>query len=808
MSVIGSNALAGASGQVTGGGGTTSPITRSVRLNSGDSADLERTFQSGGNRTKWTWSAWIKRNTLSTSGAQRFFAVSGAGNTNDDWFSLFFFNDQLRIGGYSAIFRQSTMLFRDTSAWMHLVCVVDLATSPYITIYVNGQSIELTGSTNPSQTGINAARPHYIGSEANNNYTDLQIADVHFLDGIAANISDLGALDSDNVWQKVAYTGSYGTTGFHLDFEDNSSLSNLTADAAGSNDWTFNNGSITAGADNDSLMDCPFNGSQTDSGAGGELSGNYASLLPINTSAGTLSDANLKYSLSAVGAARGSFMVSSGKWYFEVKLTTSGNPYVGIAGEGQTVSGGAGYVSPNALAVNSDGDVYLRTGGSTSYPGKSVSMGAGVIGIAMDVDNKKVWFSKNGTWYKFGSTKNSSTTVSQVEAGNFGADFSSLTGDFFTVHLGSSTSNNTTFEFNAGARPFAYNAPSGYKCLCSSNLTATIADGSKHFDAKLYNGSGSNQNITGLNFEPSFTWLKARNHNTWHVLNDAVRGAGKNIYSNDSYQEVTKTDNLTSFNSDGFSLGADSNSDGVNISGKTYVSWNWAAGSSTVTNTDGSISAQVRANPSAGFSILTYTGSGANNTIGHGLSAAPEMIWVKRRNSAENWGVYHVGIGNGNRLTLDQTAAAASTTTWNNTTPTSSVFSVGVADLSNGNNDTYVAYCFTSVEGYSSVGSYSGNGNSDGTFVYTGMRPAWLLVKKTNATESWILHDTARSPYNVSSDKLSPNSSGSEGSSTFCDFLSNGFKLRTSTSGEGNDSGSSYIYIAFAENPFKTSRAR
>jgi hypothetical protein len=329
-------------------------------------------------------------------------------------------------------------------------------------------------------------------------------------------------------------------------------------------------------------------------------------------------------------------------------------------------------------------------------------------------------------------------------------------------------------------------------------------------DVKLYTGNGSTQTISGLNFSPDFVWIKERNSAENHQLQDIVRGATNRLFSNLTAAESADAGSLTSFNSDGFSLGNAGNYNGLN---DTYAAWCWDAGTTTSSNGSGSITSQVRANASAGFSVVTYTGNGTGGaTVGHGglVNLANGMIIVKRRDSAVNWFVGHGSQGWTKVFEGLNTTAAISTTSaaWNNTSPTSTVFTLGTETSMNGNGGTFVAYCFAPVAGYSSFGSYTGNGSTDGTFVYTGFRPRWILYKPSNRSATdWVLWDTARNPYNIASNYLLANTSGAEGSVGIVDILSNGFKLRVTSTGN-NGAGDEIIYAAFAESPFAYARAR
>jgi hypothetical protein len=310
-------------------------------------------------------------------------------------------------------------------------------------------------------------------------------------------------------------------------------------------------------------------------------------------------------------------------------------------------------------------------------------------------------------------------------------------------------------------------------------------------------------------------WIKARNSAAYnHRLYDSVRGVGKELYASATNAEATVAQSLTAFASNGFTLGTDLNN---NNSGTTYVGWQWNAGGSTVTNTSGSISAQVRANPTAGFSIVTYTGTGSAATIGHGLGVAPRMIIVFERSpGADDHIVYHASLtSNQYSIRLNTTAAQAGTSAayWNSTSPTSTVFSVGTSGESNQSTATYVAYCFAPVTGYSAFGSYTGTGNADGPFVVTGFRPKFVMVRSTTAARDWLMYDTsASSPNNIGTDgPLVANStdvtSYDQSAYTSFDILSNGFKPRALTTNM-NASGESHLYMAFAENPFNNSLAR
>ena len=608
--------------------------------------------------------------------------------------------------------------------------------------------------------------------------------------GIAAiEVNGVTLIDGD--------TSNIGVNGFHLPFSDNSGTSSTTLgkDAAGSNNWTPNNFSVASGPGNDSLVDVPQNGDQTDTGVGNEVRGNYLTWNPLSQISASLVNGNLDATITAAASARalGTFYVKTGKWYWEVTYasttySSAAAYHAGVATDqlGTTVP----YSSPYGWTYTS-GFKY-HNGSGTAMTGSSITNGD-VAMFALDADAGKIWFGKNGTWFESG-----------VPGTGTNPQFTTTANQNFTP-VCSSGANNCTYYLNAGARAFAYSAPSNFKALCNVNLpTPTIEDGSAYMDVVTYTGNGSTQTISGLGFSPDWVWIKGRSIAADHGLFDIVRGTTKRLVSNATQAEDTQS-GVTAFNSDGFSLGSNA---GQNNSGSTYAAWCWDGGSSTVSNTDGSITSSVRANTSAGFSVATFTkssGTSTTDTVGHGLNAAPYLIITKQRNGTEPWYTYHQSLGNAARIQLNETSGQTTgTTVWGSTSPTSSVFSI--RNVFNGD---YVAYCFAPVAGYSAFGSYTGNGSTDGPFVFTGFRPRWVLFKRTNAAYGWLILDTERDTVNVMDKWLEPNVSSAESTiATTADFLSNGFKLRNGTWNVTNASGGTYIYAAFAESPQKYARAR
>jgi hypothetical protein len=328
----------------------------------------------------------------------------------------------------------------------------------------------------------------------------------------------------------------------------------------------------------------------------------------------------------------------------------------------------------------------------------------------------------------------------------------------------------------------------------------TIKKPSDYFNTKLYTGNGTaGTDITGVGFQPDLVWIKSRSAAGDHALQDVVRGATKDLESNNEGAEQNRS-LVQAFISDGFTLGTGQ----TNSNGDTFASWNWLASNTTgSSNTDGSITSTVSANTTSGFSIVSYTGTGTQpSTVGHGLGVTPKMFIVKPRTDAQSWCVYHESVGAGYLTYLDITSASGGSSVWNSTSPTSSVFTVNDNQV-NSSGITYIAYCFAEVKGFSKFGSYTGNGNADGTFVYTGFKPAFTMIKRTDTTSDWNIMDNKRAvSFNPNTKELYANSSQAEatGGQTIRDFLSNGFKLR-GTSGGTNASGGTYIYMAFAEEP-------
>ena len=811
MSIISSELLLGAAGAAGG-----YEIERGLRFTSANSSYLERTPSSNSNRQTFTLSWWIKRCEIKSSNKRVFAYTSGT-----DQFSVMFdsngaFYTYFNLTSPSDVSTFTTRdVFRDPSAWYHFVMAFDTTQATEtdrVKMWVNG--VQITQFQNTDYPSLNSSFywnstvPLKIGGYSPY-YIDDYLADIHSIDGQALDPTSFGAFDDNGVWQPKAYSGSYGTNGFHLPFSDNSTAAALGTDTSGNgNDWTVNNISVSPGADNDSLFDSPTNGTQTDTGAGGELSGNYCVFNPAIPTTYTLVGGNLTagFASGTDNLLTGTLGVSSGKWYWEFRINSGNVAMIGIADFG---------ADQNSQRFNGAGGLYYYQDGGYLYGGlgktsivSTESYGSGyttgdIIGVALNMDSNPTTL----VFYKNNTSQGTATNATMA---------GKIVGPSYTNGGGA-----TNISANFGQRPFVYTAPSGYKALCTANMPdPTIADGSTAMDAVLYSGNSSSQSISGYEFSPDLIWIKARNIAYGHCWFDTIRGTNSYIASDTTNTENPPT-GFASFDSNGFSFNAGWTL--TNESARTYVGWCWDGGSSTDTNTDGDITSSVRANPSAGFSIVKWTsppwtGSSFNRQVGHGLNAAPHFIITKNLDSNASWYCYHKYMDavnpNDYYMTLNTVNARGSLTdSWGPNIPDSTTF--GDRQLGWGDNQEVIAYCFAPVEGYSMFGIYGGNGITEGPFIYTGFRPAFIIYKSTNistAANEWFIRDYKRVGYNGYPDvnnnpELEANSSDSENNNGPVDILSNGFKIRNNNPGH-NESSGTYIWAAFAEHPFKTSRAR
>ena len=709
--------------------------------------------------TEWTISSWVKL--AVRSGQVDYIWSAGTSGIAINSSAVTWFD--------GSNFTSSTALLRDPSAWYHIVANKD-------TVYLNGQTLMSITGINLSATANNFNVGAYSTNTLHlNGYQASFIA----IDGQKLDPTAFGRENEDGVWVPKNYTGTYGTNGFHLNFADGSDLGN---DVSGNNnDFTANGFDTAAISSSNKENDVDFLDTPTS---------NWTTLNSLDDTVGVADPRNGNLSAGTTTAAdtsgiRATQAVSSGKWYFEVTNT--------VASGTTNIQAGWASVDTAQRITTSSSNVY----------GMPIATNSTHM-VALDVDSNAIWTGQDGTW-------DNSATVSEIESGDTtNARHTSVTGyPLAPMWLDQASSFSGTASFNFGQMDFQYTPPTGFSSLQTNNLPEpTIKNGKDHFDVVTWTGDGtSGRDITGLNFQPDFVWMKARSSAYHNRLYDVIRGINVSLVSDANFIDGLNIPSLTAFNSDGFEIGTETD---YNQSNETYVAWCWKAGGTAVSNTDGTITSSVSANTDAGFSIVSYTGNlTAGATVGHGLNSAPEFIIVKNRDNTDNWQVKHPDLSsNDHSLNLNTDGVEEDFNCWNNTAPTTSVFSLGEANGSNRNGDDYIAYCWHSVEGFSKFGSYTGLGSgtspdADGPYTYLGFKPAFLLIKRFDNSfgGEWSIHDTTRSPQNPNRLVIAADIPNNEITQGGIDFLSNGFKIRDG-GGWTNQSGGTYVYAAFAENPF------
>ena len=786
-------------------------IQRSLRFTGEDSNDhyLQRTPSSAGNRQICTFSCWTKRSNINVNHclASAYSANNDSDNISLTFRSLGSGNCEFRVVGYNYNFRITDRKFRDPSAWFHVVVAFDTTQSSAddrVKVYINGvQETSFSTSGNVTQNmniAFNDTSVHRIGTQSNqiSNTADGYIAEVNFIDGYQYDPSYFGFTDPvTGIWMPKRYEGIYGTNGYYLDFSDNSSAAALGIDKSpNGNDFTVNNISVSAGTGNDSSLDTPSN--------------NFCTMNPLMMNgtevAGTHSNGLLTWkSDNNYATTQATFPVTTGKWYWECEMESQ---YVNIAG----ITRGTSAAENTYIGYDTNGNLfgfgyYYNDGtvkgttdglGTTSNNNLATSQttaaNGDILGIASDIANGYLIFYKNGTHIY---------TITGINN----------TFDWFPSFSAYGTS--ATWHVNYGQRPFTYTPPVGHKSLCSKNLLpdSSLLRPQKFFDSVTYTGNDSSQSITSLEFQPDLIWFKNRGGTNWHAWFDSVRGRAKGLASNKTNTEYTSSasNDLVSFDISGFTLGSNENWGSVNGSSNNIVAWTWKAGGNSNTfNIDGVGYATAAAagldggtatptgasvNTKAGFSILKYNGT-ANQSISHGLSQAPELTIEKELSNSTNWTVTTTAIDDSlDYLYLNTSDAKANYTV---DLPTSSLVDIG-------RNNECIMYMWHSVPGYSKIGSYKGNGNANGSYVHLGFKPAWIIIKRTSLSgNSWAIIDNKRDPINPTTRQLFSNVENVEyTTSTNFDFLSNGFKPRSS-SVWFNASGHTYLYMAFAETPEAT----
>tara|TARA_R100000988_G_scaffold77944_2_gene41851 strand:- start:168 stop:2597 length:2430 start_codon:yes stop_codon:yes gene_type:complete len=791
----------------------THQINHSVRMQMGAGSRLRRTPSSAGNRQTWAISMWVKRAKL---GDEQFLFEAGASGNQDGRLRMVFTDgDAIMVGTGNANLATSTAVFRDPAAFYHIHWKNTGGTN---TVHVNGQQVISVSCS--GDTAVNNTVAHGLGcrgGSGDDTSSSLEgyISEFLLFDGTAYSYTDVTDEKNGVLIPADPSSLTFGTNGTWLKFQ---TAADLDDDSSGNtNDWTASNL-----ATHDQMLDTPT----FDSSSNG---GNFATIggLEKNTGGFTFSEGNLKY---AVSTNQRGFIFSqgvpeSGKYYWEVRVTqfggTQDHVFIGVCEPdkmrgnltgsrgGAQVSGAGGYTVDNYHgAAVLDGSTQS---GDSIGTARSVPQ---TFGIAIDRDNNTFKWTYDGSTYSSTYTIPSSGVLapyigsgggSNTASGvfNFGAD-STFAG---LISAGGNADGN-------GYGNFSLAVPSGYVALCAANLpTAEEVDPAetddsypqKVFNSVLYTGNGSSQSVTGVGFQPDFTWIKNRNSTQGHKLFDSTRGVTKMLNSGSDDAESTES-GLSAFDSDGFSLGG-STVAGYNTSSNTYVAWNWKEGADY------------------GFDVVAYngtlTGSGVAN-ISHSLGAIPEFIVQGSRNNATGFAVRHQGLTDGNYIMSNQQSmSGGSGTGWGTSGEgsksgngdmsvlgTSSTFTSNNTGTLNVNGYTHIAWLWRGIEGFSKFGSYVANGSStDNAFVYLGFRPAIIITKGTRYGDGYNIHDNATSPFNLADTVLQPNSNNAELSNYNIDMLSNGFKVRDGD-GDLGSNGVKYIYMAWAENPFKYATAR
>ena len=765
--------------------------------------------------SKMTFSTWVKTWGFGISDGYILSAgssyIDGVGYTNQNKFT-FVRNGSTAVTGNG--------VRRDPSAWYHLYVTYDADGDGYVRIYVNGVlDNEAAQTTDLGKLGVNGQVQRIMRKSNASTYLDLYLAETHFVDGSIVPIGTF-AETKDGVWIPVKTSGiTYGNNGWYLDYADSSDVGK---DVSGrGNHWTSSGLAAI-----DVVPDSPVNSFATLNSVG-EFYGESS-----NTK--TFSEGNLKVAQSGGGSHdTATIGIESGDtqgYYWEVIVSSmdTARTYIGILSDNP--DGGASLIASyyflNKYVLNRNGNFYGNADRSSTTVSAYTAYAQGDI-VMVAYKDGKIWFGVNGTWMNSGDPANGTGFLTAQDGTSpSGRNQSAWLPYFgyrstFIVNFGQNgTFNGTkTAQGNSdenGIGNFYYSVPSGFLTLCTSNLPdPTIGPGQSeqaddHFNTVLYTGTASTNAITGVGFQPDFVWMKARSTAYSHDLEDSIRGR-KRLYTDLTNAEAGG--GIDSFDSDGFTLIGTLNTN--NASGTTYAAWNWKAGTAFSNDASatgvGTLDSTGSVNQAAGFSIISYTGTiQSGETVAHGLGGVPEMIWAKSRDSSSNWVVFTKDLSSEHTLYFNNTIGQNNSgTTWGN--HTSTVFGVDDDPQSNANGDATIAYLFRSIEGYSKVGLYHGNGLADGTFVYTGFRPAWVMIKNiTNSGTNFLLFDNKRSTFNVTNDALLAGSSATEyadNSSFAIDMLSNGFKARSSY-GDSNQSGSTMIYLAFAESTVKFANAR
>tara|TARA_R100001377_G_scaffold11628_2_gene5812 strand:+ start:149 stop:2641 length:2493 start_codon:yes stop_codon:yes gene_type:complete len=814
-------------------------INQSARLNATTSDYLHSTPSSAGNLRVWTFSFWVK---LGTIGTTEVIFASNSDQTvmrfNGSQFSLREFGDAGNLNTWEL---KTAMLFRDRNAWYHIVCSVDTTQATDTNrakIYVNGVEGAYATASYPDRnqdTSINADAKHNIGSRTDSNdalaqYFTGYLSEINHIDGTQYAANVFGEYNAHGGWRAIKPAVIYGTNGFSMKFNSSGNMG-LTG-SGGDTDTVANFTNVNIAA-TDQVLDTPSNNFAT-------LDPNWRPYFTDNYAFAAITDGLLQADAAAnvqkVHVIKSTFRMV-GKVYFEVIPITQ---YYQIAGFGTFAWVGSSGIDDGGTGtriaqegvnwyVNNGTEVFsYRQGGSQVDSGdNAATISANTrMQFAYDEASGKGWIGVNNDWYAAdGGTDgdpatgaNPTVTITAANRGDIfpgGADFDNGTasGSVWNFGQDSSFSGRLTAQGETdenGLGDFYYEPPAGFLAMCTKNLPEIIIKPQEHFNTLAYTGAGANQVVRGVGFDPDWLWLKNRDLGYGHLLFDAMRGLGDaspGSLSSDAV-DVEGTFNYINAVSDGFTTVSQQYT--TNNPGSNMVAWNWNAPTAFSNDTSatsvGNVDSSGRVNTDAGFSIVSwqYT-TAADNLIAHGLSVAPTMMIIKSRTTNYNWDVYHKDLTNyTKRLLLNTTSAQIAG--FADTAPTSTVFEYNTSAATD--EDNMIAYLFHSVEGYSKVGSYKGNGSADGPFIYTGFRPAWVMTKVINAADNWSIADNKRSPDNVAGESLRPDTVNAEDSAADIDILSNGFKVRQADSHRINYAADSFIFLAFAETPFKYGSAR
>jgi len=813
-------------------------IAQSLRF--GNNNSLENELDAPSDDQNFTISTWFKRSKLGAE--EGLWAVDATGS-----YCRFEASGAIRIRQYNGIINAiTTAFFRDTSAWYHLVVAWDMDNSTAadrIIIYVNGvrQTLATYHAPTTSETSnVNAdGRTLHIGTSLANgdgNFFEGYMADFNFVDGSVLAPTEF-AETKNGVWIPIEPAGlTYGNNGFRLQFA-NSAVSSASSSTIGADTSGKARHFTSAGilASDCAMPDTPENNFPT--------MGSFQFRRAFRSQDNALSEGALKvappstYNSIILASMRINEVLSNGSGaYWEVRVDSGGagnNSYSGVVG-GQESSNLTSATGPNTWPTAAvfnylEGYIYVNTTGG-NYGSIVTYAEDDIIGFAIKSDGK-FFMHKNGTYFNqlaAGAAQNPVNGTNPLATLDLTNDYFPFADGQPGVHYNFGQDSTFAGAISAGGETdangigdFAYEVPTGFLALCSANMSEpTIGPNSTtvatdHFNTVLYTGNASGQTITGVGFQPDLSWNKNRATTDFHLLQDSTRGAGKELFSNSSADEESYSTSITSWNSDGFVLG---DREPINANNEAYVSWNWKANGGTTTTNDasstsvGTIDSVFQANTTAGFSIVTFAADNtAGRVVAHGLGVAPKMIITKGIAQATGWYTYHFNIGANKFIRLNEANPEATNTgIWGNTHPTSSVFTIGNNECgyNNGGANDVLAYCFAEVDGYSKMGSYVGNVDAEGVYVYLGFRPAWILLKRTTggSTYNWFIHDNKRGASNVNKERLTSDTNEAEATGiTSMDFLSNGFKIRTANTSYNEGT---VIYMAFAEAPFKYANAR